>query len=114
MPLLQIRDFPDEMYRDLKEAAREDNRSVPQETIAIVRGYLYGGSRDAAGATGVSNNGRRRRALQRLADAFKGDSSLFVDAFDPVALIRQGREYERTTQVATDVAAEATALGQKS
>lgn len=36
MPALQVRDFPDELYEQLKECAARNHRSIAQQTIAYV------------------------------------------------------------------------------
>ncbi|MDO4290614.1 MAG: argininosuccinate lyase [Eggerthellaceae bacterium] len=36
MPALQVRDFPDDMYEQLKECAAREHRSIAQQTIAFV------------------------------------------------------------------------------
>lgn len=40
MPALQVRDFPDDLYEQLKERAREEHRSIAQQTIVCVEDYL--------------------------------------------------------------------------
>lgn len=40
MPALQVRDFPDDLYEELKERAREEHRSIAQQTIACVEQAL--------------------------------------------------------------------------
>lgn len=40
MPALQVRDFPDHMYEELKAAAQRDHRSIAQQTIYAVEQYL--------------------------------------------------------------------------
>lgn len=40
MPALQVRDFPDDLYAELKNCAAEEDRSISQQTVYIVREYL--------------------------------------------------------------------------
>lgn len=40
MPALQVRDFPEDLYEDLRARARENHRSITQETIIAVKQYL--------------------------------------------------------------------------
>jgi plasmid stability protein len=40
MPLLQVRDFPVNLHEALKQKAKDDNRSVAQETTALLRSAL--------------------------------------------------------------------------
>jgi plasmid stability protein len=80
MPLLQIRSFPDELYRELSRRAKMDNRSIPQETITLLR--------DALNLKG-EHRARREFVLERInkLDIKNGD-----DFADPAALVREDRE----------------------
>jgi len=40
MPLLQVRDFPSELYDTLSRVARTENRSIPQQTIVLLKTAL--------------------------------------------------------------------------
>ena len=40
MPALQVRDFPEELYRQLRERARLEHRSISQQTVIAVDSYL--------------------------------------------------------------------------
>lgn len=40
MPALQVRDFPDELYEDLRTCALAEHRSIAQQTIVAVEGML--------------------------------------------------------------------------
>lgn len=40
MPALQVRDFPDDLYAELKSCAAEEDRSISQQTVHILREYL--------------------------------------------------------------------------
>jgi len=40
MPLLQVRDFPEDLYEKLARTAEADNRSIAQETIVLLRKAL--------------------------------------------------------------------------
>lgn len=40
MPALQVRDFPDDLYAELKRCAAEEDRSISQQTVHILREYL--------------------------------------------------------------------------
>ena len=37
MPALQVRDFPDDLYAELKNCAAEEDRSISQQTVHIAR-----------------------------------------------------------------------------
>ena len=40
MPLLQVRDFPKELYETISRVAKAENRSVPQQTIVLLKTAL--------------------------------------------------------------------------
>lgn len=40
MPLFQVRDFPKELYDTISRVARSENRSVPQQTIVLLKTAL--------------------------------------------------------------------------
>lgn len=40
MPALQVRDFPTDLYEDLRRRAKSEHRSVSQQTIVAIREHL--------------------------------------------------------------------------
>ncbi|MBQ6452829.1 MAG: hypothetical protein IJJ14_00555, partial [Coriobacteriales bacterium] len=40
MPLLQVRDCPEDVYEALRERAKRENRSIAQQTITILQEHL--------------------------------------------------------------------------
>jgi hypothetical protein len=40
MPLLQVRDVPEDLYKTIAEIAEQDNRSIAQETIVLLKRAL--------------------------------------------------------------------------
>lgn len=40
MPLLQVRDFPKDLYNAISQAADTENRSIPQQTIVLLKTAL--------------------------------------------------------------------------
>jgi len=40
MPLLQVRDFPQELYEAISRVAKAENRSVPQQTVVLLKSAL--------------------------------------------------------------------------
>lgn len=42
MPALQVRDFPQPLYDRLKQRAEEDHRSIAQEVVFVMEGFLDG------------------------------------------------------------------------
>ena len=72
MPALQVKDFPAELYEELRACAAAEDRSISQQTVRILREYLRA-YRQIGGRTGwvvvpvereevrhgASNTGRR-------------------------------------------------------
>ena len=80
MSLLQVRDCPADLYAELADCAKRENRSISQQTIYILKTVL--GSQDR-------NKARRRRVLGELAD----NSFALPDGVStPEELIREDRE----------------------
>lgn len=40
MPALQVREFPEDLYEELRECAAAEDRSISQQTLHILREYL--------------------------------------------------------------------------
>lgn len=40
MAILQVRDVPDDLYENLSAIAKEENRSISQETIVLLKNAL--------------------------------------------------------------------------
>jgi len=80
MALLQVRDVPDDLYERLSRVAEEDNRSISQQTIVLLKKALnYQEARIA----------RRKRILSEINQL----NIPHVDELpDPVVLIREDRE----------------------
>lgn len=87
MPALQVRDFPEELYNQLRSCAAEQDRSISQQTTYVLRRFLEGYQRGmteaeaasaawdvtCAGAAGPSaRTERRRRSFMRLEASFEG------------------------------------------
>jgi plasmid stability protein len=79
MPLLQVRDLPEDLYEKLARVARAENRSIAQETIVLLREAL--------------NQKEERMAKRRdLLDAIGSQVAEGADSFpDPVSLLREDR-----------------------
>jgi len=79
MTLLQIRNLSDDVYTALRAAAQAENRTVPQQTVVLLRAALQVDD----------DRARRRRVLDRL-------DRLQVEApdslADPATLIREDRD----------------------
>ncbi len=63
MPALQVRDFPDELYEQLKAYAASQHRSVAQQTIVAVEQML-----EAADAQHYWDGERLYRAVRPIPD----------------------------------------------
>ena len=81
MPLLQVRDFPQEAYQRLAQVAKEQNRTVPQQVIFLLT--------TALNAEKDSYAARRSKVLAGL-DAL--DLHLPVGSPLPAELVRQDRD----------------------
>jgi hypothetical protein len=80
MPLLQLRDIPDDLYEALSKVAAAENRSIAQETIVLLKKALnFQQERQA----------RRKRVLEEI----KALNYSGTDTFpNPVDLIREDRD----------------------
>lgn len=81
MPLLQVRDFPQETYLELVQVAKEQNRTVPQQVIFFLSSILNANKDSVAD--------RRHKVLVGL-DAL--ELHLPVEAPSPAELVRQDRD----------------------
>lgn len=80
MPLLQVRDFPQDLYTTLSRVAEEENRSIAQETIVLLKKALNFQQESMA---------RRRKILEEIQD-YKLENT--ADFPDPARLIREDRD----------------------
>lgn len=110
MPALQVRDFPQELYDQLKESAVEDHRSIAQQTVYAVEEmlrmrnirfieprYLKSVFNDAEtnGDFEDIDEERQKRIEKRrklFAEIHELAKELPKDLPDPVEMVRQGRE----------------------
>ena len=79
MPLLQVRDFPADVYEEIGFVAKQQHRTIAQQTIVLVEKGL---SRE------ISNKERLRRVLERVNSR---DIPEEVKAIDHVKWIREDR-----------------------
>lgn len=80
MALLQVRDFPSDLYEELGRRAKDERRSLAQQTVVIMRDALQ---------KPESDKERRQRVM---AEAREFAKTLPQDLPDPVALIREDRD----------------------
>ena len=97
MPLLQVRDFPEELYSQLKIAAKAANRSLTQQTVVVMREYLSGKQTGESTADTKREAGkvRRREAFAAIERFNQENPGIFKDSADPVDLIRNDRDHDR-------------------
>jgi hypothetical protein len=79
MPLLQVRDFPADIYEEISFEAKRQNRTIAQQTIVLIKKGL---------GEEISLKEQRRRLLERINSRDIPES---VKAIDPVKLIREDR-----------------------
>jgi len=80
MPLLQVRDFPADIYEEISFEAKRQNRTIAQQTIVLIKKGL---------GEEISLKEQRRRLLERINGRDIPES---VKAIDPVKLIREDRD----------------------
>lgn len=115
MPALQVKDFPDDLYEELRECAAQECRSVSQQTIYGLREFLrmhkaYQSVKNALWAApyvtdlleGEEEQERLERArkrhelLERIRE--RGPANIPADFPSAAEIIREMRE-ERTRQI---------------
>ncbi len=79
MPTLQVRDLPEDVYNRLSMIAKEENRSIAQQTIVLLKEGL-----------GLPANNKLRR--QALLEMIRKKTYPDTSAVDEVAWIREDRE----------------------
>ena len=79
MPLLQVRDFPKDIYEEITFEARRQNRTIAQQTIILIKKGL---------GEEMSNQERRRRVLMEIKGMSVPEKAKEVDY---VKLIREDR-----------------------
>ena len=79
MPLLQVRDFPADVYEEITFEARRQNRTIAQQTVVLIKKGL---------GKAISNRERRRLALERTNAR---DIPPDVQSADYVKLVREDR-----------------------
>ena len=79
MPLLQVRDFPGDIYEEISFEARRRHRTIAQQTIVLIKKGL---------GEDISNQERRRLAIEKtkVRKIPKSAKSL-----DHVMLVREDR-----------------------
>ena len=80
MPLLQVRDCPDDIYQRISRVARREKRTIAQQIIVMLENSL---------GQETSNRERRLKVLERISER---DVSREAQEIDAVALIREDRD----------------------
>lgn len=80
MPLLQVRDLPEDLYEKLSAVAIADNRSIAQETIVLLRKAL--GQQEERRA-------RRKKLFQEIRARKVPEIDSFPDAADLIMADRE-------------------------
>ena len=79
MPLLQVRECPEDIYRRVSHVAKNENRTIAQQVAVLLEKGLE---------QQESNIGRRKRLMDRLE---KRHIASEIKKIDPVSLIREDR-----------------------
>jgi hypothetical protein len=80
MPILQVRDVPDHIYRALAEQAEQERRSLAQQVVAVLARGLN---------LQIDPKTRRNKVLDAVQT---GDHAAYGSLPDPVRLIREDRK----------------------
>jgi predicted nuclease of restriction endonuclease-like RecB superfamily len=80
MPLLQVRECPEDIYRKITLVAKNENRTIAQQVVVLLEKSL--GQKE-------SNIERRKQLLARIENRQIPNE---VKALDAVALIREDRD----------------------
>jgi len=80
MPLLQVRECPEDIYRKISYVAKNENRTIAQQVVVLLEKGL--GQQE-------SNIERRKRLMEKLQNR---QISSDIKVIDPVSLIREDRD----------------------
>ena len=80
MPLLQVRDCPEDVYKKIALVAKKENRSIAQQTVVLLERSL---------GQEISNKERRKTILQKIEAR---NISADIQRIDQVELIREDRD----------------------
>ena len=80
MPLLQVRDFPQELYETISRVAQMENRSVPQQTVSLLKAAL-------------KNSGDRKERRKAILQEINNLTIKNTDKFpSPEIMVREDRD----------------------
>jgi hypothetical protein len=80
MPLLQVRDFPEDVYEEITFEAHRQNRTIAQQAIILIKKGL---------GEKMSNKERRRLAIERT---FARNVPQNVKSVDYIKFVREDRD----------------------
>ena len=80
MPLLQVRNFPEDIYEEISIEAKRQHRTIAQQTIVLIKKGLK---------KKLSNLERRRLVLERISKMHVPEEAKKIDH---VKWIREDRE----------------------
>ena len=80
MPLLQVRECPEDIYKKVTYEAKRQNRTIAQQVIVLIEKGL---------GLEQSNVERRKAVLEKIENRIIPDE---IKTIDEVALIREDRE----------------------
>lgn len=80
MPLLQVRECPEDIYRTISHVAKSENRTIAQQVIVLLEKSL---------GLEESHIKRRERLMEKIDQR---DIPKDIKNIDPVALVREDRE----------------------
>ena len=80
MPLLQVRECPEDIYKKISIIAKKQNRTIAQQIIVLLEKGL---------GQELSNIERRKQLLDRIEKRIIPEK---VKSIDAVALVREDRE----------------------
>lgn len=76
MPLLQVRECPEDIYKKISYVAKNENRTIAQQVVVLLEKGL---------GQSESNMERRKRLIEKLETR---EISSEIKKIDPVSLIR--------------------------
>lgn len=106
MPALQVRDFPDALYEDLREYAARHHRSMAQQTVdavdCLVHGTVPAQTYGCATSTAFESASARKLRMAKREEVFRRAAERKAQRQDgfpnPVEMLAQARD-ERDEQL---------------
>lgn len=113
MTALQVRDFPSDLYEELRMSAEQDHRSIAQQTIALLNQSLHASQAQPASAAASAHRmppwvprgeslmqqqerlDRRKAILSRL---LGGSGTSPKETLDPMRAVQESRD-ERDSEL---------------